>query len=291
MKQLLFLLALFISSFTSYSQTFVDTTKRWNVAECSSGPFGVMCLPVSYKLEGDTTIGSNLYKKLYKTSDTTLTSWTLNGAMRDSAQMVYYHNLFGEYLLYNFAANVGDTIKPISFCGNNYLIVDSVDTVIVYGQLKRRLIFNFPSCGYVEEWIEDFGSKHGIINELLVNGNLVSDFGEDLLCYWQSDTVKWINQVYNNCYFITVGIEEQERSISLTVFPNPVSDFAIVRLYGQKVGWNWTLYNSIGQPVQLIENISDSQLRIEKGILTAGVYMYQVRTENQILSTGKFMIK
>jgi hypothetical protein len=250
-----------------------------------------MCQPVSYKLEGDTTIGSDLYKKLYKTSDTTLTSWTLNGAMRDSVQMVYYHDFFGEYLLYNFAANVGDTIKPISFCANNYLIVDSVDSVIVYGQLKRRLIFNFPSCGYVEEWIEDIGSNHGVVNELLVNGNLVPDGGTDLLCYWQSDTVKWINQVYNDCYFRTVGIEEQNSSIGLTVSPNPFMDFAIIRLHGLDARWNWSLYNSIGQTVQIVEDISDSQLSIEKGELAAGVYIYQVRTEKQVVSTGKLILE
>ncbi len=291
MKQLLFLLALFISSLASYSQAFVDTTKLWNVTECSSGPFGVMCLPVSYKLEGDTTIGSNLYKKLYKTSDTTLTSWFLNGAMRDSVQMVYYHDFIAEYLIYNFAANVGDTIKPISFCANNYLIVDSVDTVIVHGQLKRRLIFNFPSCAYVEEWIEDIGSNHGVINELLVNGNLVPDGGTDLLCYWQSDTVKWINQVYNDCYFRTVGIQEQNSSISIRIFPNPFSDFTIVQLQGLKGKWSWTLYNSIGQTVQFVDNIAESQLKIEKGDLIAGVYMYQVRKEKQVVSTGKLMLK
>ena len=171
MNQFYILFALITSTLTATSQGFVDTTKLWNVAECSVGPFGEDCRTTSYKLHGDTTIGIHTYKKLYVGMDTTLTNGTLIGAMRDSGQKVYYNNALGEHLLYNFGANVGDTIKPLSylFCSENYLIVDSVDTVIVHGQSKRRLIFNFLSCLYTEEWIEYIGSNNGLIKELIIN--------------------------------------------------------------------------------------------------------------------------
>ena len=293
MKNFYILFALITSILTATSQTFVDTTKLWNVAVCSVGPFSVYCETRSYKLLGDTTIGLFTYKKLYVSYDTTLTSWGVLGAMRDSGQKVYYNNFFGEYLLYNFGANVGDTIEtfPYPFCLENYLVVDSIDTVIIHGHPKRRLIFNFPSCGYNEEWIEDIGSNHGVINEFIVNGDLVDDFGEDLLCYWQNDTVKWINPIYNDCYYTTVGIEENVNQIFSTVSPNPFSDFATINLHGFKGNWNWKLYNSFGQIVQLVNNIVDSQLTIKNENLTPGVYMYQIYTEKQNIFSGKVTIQ
>lgn len=290
-KQICILYVFATSTILSTAQSFVDTTKLWNVAECFAGPFGSYCSPISYKLQGDTVLGLNTYKKLYWTTDTTLTNWGLDGALRDSGQKVFYHNFSYEYLLYDFGANVGDTIESILFCSFNHLIVDSVDTITIYGQPKRRLIFNYPNCAYTEEWIEDIGSNHGVINEFIVNGNLVWDFGELLLCYWQNDTVKWINPAFNDCFYKTVGIKEQYNPNYLTITPNPFKDVATAELHGVKSKWTWTLYNSIGQRVQHIENIDNSHLTIKREHLETGVYLYQVWNGKQIIVTGKLAIE
>ncbi len=290
-QQICILFAFTTSTMRATSQTFVDTTKLWSIAECSAGPFSSYCHPVSYRLQGDTILGLYSYKKLYQTTDTTLTNWGLDGALRDSGQKVFYHNFNNEYLLYDFGANVGDTIESILFCSYNYLIVDSVDTITIHGQPKRRLIFNFPGCAYTEEWIEDIGSNHGVINEFILNGDLVWDFAEFLLCYWQNDTVKWINPEYNDCYFNTVGIDEQYNTNYFTITPNPFTDFAIAELHGIKSKWTWTLYNFIGQRVQHVENIDNSHLTIKKEYLATGVYLYQVWNGKQIIVTGKLLIE
>ncbi|MBK8365242.1 MAG: hypothetical protein IPL24_16695 [Bacteroidetes bacterium] len=138
----IFITLIFLSK-TSKSQTFVDTTKLWNVLQCYSGPFGSDCETYSYRLSGDTTLGVYQYKKLLQTNDTTLIYWSLKGAMRDSGQKVFYTDFFNEYLLYDFGANVGDTIRSIFFCQDTLLVVDSVDTVMIDADFKRRLFFNF----------------------------------------------------------------------------------------------------------------------------------------------------
>lgn len=291
MKHFYIIFAFFIVSITANSQSFVDTTKLWNVVECYSGPFGSDCITMSYKLQGDTSIGLNSYKLFYQTSDTTLNNWFLRGAMRDSGQRVFFTDFVYEYLLYHFGANVGDTIEPINFCAENYLIVDSVDTVLINGQPKRRMLFNFQNCTYREEWIEDIGSIHGPVNEFLLNGVFVFDLGLDLLCYWKNDTVQWINPTYNDCYFVLTGINEPINTVSLSISPNPINDYAIIQLKGTYSNWNWALYNSIGLKVQNIENIKEPQLRIYRDNLSAGVYLFQVRNEKGILSTGRLIIQ
>ncbi len=289
MKFVYILTTLLFLSKTSRAQSFADTTKLWNVAQCSAGPFGSSCFTASYKLMGDTTVGQYQYKKIYKTLDTALASWTLRGAMRDSGQKVFYTDFLNEYLLYDFDANVGDTIRSILFCQDTLLIVDSVDTILVDGVTKRRLLFNFPGCTYREVWIEDIGSVHGIINQTTVYGNLVADLGEDLLCYWQNDTVRWINPVYNDCYYVTLGISERNLVIP-KLFPNPVNDISTIELDGINGAWNWQLYNIYGQVVQSTDNIKNSQYEIKRGGLPAGVYFYYIDSKNSIVTKGKLII-
>ncbi len=275
-----------------YSQTVVDTVKLWNVAYCSAGGLGFVCETVSYKFQSDTTINSYQYKILLKTSDTTLSNWWAEGAMREVGSKIYYYNYSDqtEYLVYDFGANLGDTIKAITFCGN-YLIVDSVDTLMINGQARRRLIFNFPSCLYTEEWIEGIGSNHGIVNMFSVFGFLPFDSGEELLCYWEDGFVKWINPAYNQCYYVTTEIYEQISNSSISVFPNPLIDVAKVELNSISKNWSWELYSSIGQLVQEKCNITTNSLEIDKGHLPAGIYFYQVRTADSKKYFGKLVVE
>ena len=104
--------------------------------------------------------------------------------------------------------------------------------------------------------------------------------------------MKWINPTYNDCYVIFgVGINEQSKKPSFTVFPNPLIDFAIVELSEFNKKWTWMLYDSFGQCLQNISNISDAQLKIIKGDLSAGIYFYQVRTDDSLIGLGKLIIE
>jgi len=74
----IFITLLFLSN-TSRPQTFSDTTKLWNVAQCFAGPFGSNFFTASYNLMGDTTFGQSQYKKIYETLDSALANWSLKG--------------------------------------------------------------------------------------------------------------------------------------------------------------------------------------------------------------------
>jgi len=292
MKKLFFLFALSSFSQSLFSQSFVDTTKRWSVTQCSASVWGGgLCNSGTFKLEGDTNIGARNYKKLL-VGDSTLTSWYLQGGLRNSGQKVFYHDFWNEYLLYDFSANVGDTIDSISFCLDNYLVVDSVDTVMMAGQARRRLIFDFStSCGgYINEWVEGIGSNHGLINNLDVYGTFVADFWESLVCYWEDDTLRWMNPDYNTCYYFTLGIDELTKNAT-RIYPNPVHGKAIIELAGISKRWIWTLYNSLGQIVSQEENIDKNIYHFDKGELTNGIYFYQVHSNGVLISSGKLCIE
>jgi hypothetical protein len=77
----------------------------------------------------------------------------------------------------------------------------------------------------------------------------------------------------------------------INVYPNPFSDYATVEVNEMNSPWNWTLYNTMGQEVQRIENIAEQQLMIEKGSLASGIYPYMVSIAEEIVQYGKLVIE
>jgi hypothetical protein len=266
------------------AQTFVDTTKLWSTLECSVGPFGADCMPVYYKLKGDTIIDTRHYTNLHMTSDTTLLTWFPSGAIRDTANKAFFHDFVTEHLLYDFTANAGDTIKPISFCSSVFLIVDSVDSILVHGEMKRRILFHWPSCITTEEWIEDIGSIHGLTSQLSLYGILAADRGSDLLCYWQNDTLKFSNSLYNNCYYRTTGIRDTEHSRAVIVHPNPAKGNIHCKIDQSKESLNRVvLKNLTGQTIYENSQVSLGNFQIHSidlSRLSDGLYILEIMNEN-----------
>ena len=55
--------------------------------------------------------------------------------------------------------------------------------------------------------------------------------------------------------------------------------------------WNWKMYNSLGQTVQHVEHITNSSLTVNRGNLVAGIYFYEVQTDNGVIKSGKLMVE
>lgn len=101
-------------------------------------------------------------------------------------------------------------------------------------------------------------------------------------CEGQSNTVN---------LFLSVGdVNAGDNSIVLR--PNPFSDFAVLTFDNvQRLSHSFKLYNVQGQLVQEATNITSGELRIERGILPAGIYYYQLYKENSIVGNGKLVIQ
>lgn len=86
----------------------VDTNKVWSIGQCYCGGWASWSTGY-WKIYGDTTFNSLLYKKVWTTGDSTLnTGWSIDGLIReDSIKKIFYYYLFDsqEYLLYDFDLN------------------------------------------------------------------------------------------------------------------------------------------------------------------------------------------
>lgn len=76
------------------------------------------------------------------------------------------------------------------------------------------------------------------------------------------------------------------------IYPNPFSQYAKLEFENLKnENNNLLIYNSFGQLVRSIDNIITGQVQIERGELTIGLYLFQLRTDKEIITSGKFIIE
>jgi len=76
------------------------------------------------------------------------------------------------------------------------------------------------------------------------------------------------------------------------IYPNPLNDYTTLEFYNpQKEIHILKLYNTQGQLVRTISNITTKKIRIERKNLAAGLYFYQLLKESEIHYSGKLLIR
>lgn len=93
-----------------------------------------------------------------------------------------------------------------------------------------------------------------------------------------------------NC--VVTGFNTTENNAMWSLFPNPINESS--SLYFENANCEIrTLveYNSLGEKVREIPNITGSVVKIEKGDLPQGIYLFELLSENKIVLKGKFFIE
>ncbi len=87
-----------------------------------------------------------------------------------------------------------------------------------------------------------------------------------------------------------VGVQGCEHRIDPMVYPNPFSDFCIV--YFKEIVSNATfrIYDPSGKLLRIIENISGTYIRIDRGYLPAGICFFELILGGKTVSTGKLIV-
>lgn len=210
MKTIITSVLLLFTSLT-YSQSnyqIADSTKEWNTVNTGLNPGSIIeCNGTTTNFfGGDTLVNGFNYLIVLETEDTLQSEPVHVGLLREDTvtKQVFFKMEEDEGLVYDFNINVGDIIfidNYYIYSPNIRLCCDSIDTVVINGQNKRRFYFNyFPSQGlYDEIWIEGIGSNHG----LLFNGYLaagISGAGHQLSCCSQNDTLIYFDSAFQACY-------------------------------------------------------------------------------------------
>ena len=87
------------------------------------------------------------------------------------------------------------------------------------------------------------------------------------------------------------GIIEPLKSNIISVYPNPLTDFTTLEFENlTRESHTLTLYDTQGQLVRTISNITSDKLIIRRKNLTSGLYILQLRNDKEVRANGKLAI-
>ena len=285
MKTTLLTLVLFMISINIYSQNLVQDNKIWNVVNCMN--WGG-CWTESFKIDGDTTIDQTEYKKLLRTTDTTLTNWGFFAAIRevDNRVFIKYPSLDSENILYDFNLLVGETFSGFYYDCPFELVLQEIDTItLLNGEQREKFIF---SDG--EQWIKGIGSLYGLIYVGVYWCE--ADMYYDLSCCFENGEQIFQSDNYESCFTNTVGVDEKNKQTNYKIYPNPFTNSAIIKFnYSDSQDYILQIINQSGQIIQTLKNITSGEIEIKKGDMKNGVYFYRLQNSNGIVAKGKMIIK
>ena len=124
------------------------------------------------------------------------------------------------------------------------------------------------------------GTHPSLIGEQKVANLLLNFFSTD------STTTPWF--MGNGCSLTSVI--ENSISNSISVFPNPFSTQTTLRSDNFCKNATLTVYNSFGQTVKEINNISGQAVILLRENLSSGLYFVRLTQDNKVIAAGKLVI-
>lgn len=273
------LFAAILLSQLAFSQNFISENKLWHVKGES---WGTIYTEI-FKIEGDTTINSVNYQKLWYIWDSTMNNFSLNGFLREESNVVYYlrNNYDSEGVLYDFNLETGDTTIIINeYCDDVQVIVTGTDTVEYFGIPRKRWMLDGWTDDY---WIEGIGSNYGLIYSELFY--CTADIYFELLCFHENDTLFYIKPYEDECYQSNVGIDEKSGESHVMIMPNPVIQGQSFVVQCNSGICKMEILSSSGVLVKQITADLEKSLSISSRGLMPGLYLVRMKTaEGQVLS-------
>jgi hypothetical protein len=255
------------------TNSLIDTNKLWSTLT----RYGQYSTSETYftKFIGDTAINSLHYYKVFRTFDEGMISWINDGYIReDSSQKVFYKKNISEneVLFYDFNAHVDDTVfRYINQFVTVPLKVDSIDSINIAGSIKKRMFLWATNSAHVDEiWIEGIGSLLGIFFSGYYG--VFDSQSHSLLCFYEKDTLKYINTFYNDCY-IVVGVNEISGNTAFSVFPNPNNGTFVITSNAKQ--YQIEIFNLLGEKVYS-ETSLKTKTEIDISSQTVGIYFLKI---------------
>lgn len=281
----IFALAFAIANAQSYIyHPFPDSDAVWRVdyydysnPNCQWGP----CAQYYYTLGKDTLIGSYLYKSVIPRG-----SGGLGGFIRQDISMkkVYVRvSDSTEKLLYDFTLNKGDTLQPnnINVWSLDTIVVNSVDSVLINGQYRKRWVLSPPIFNDTTMLIEGIGSNRGLFESIIKSG--FEEWAE-LVCFEQNGKKIFPDTLGDTCQLL-MGIpmaKRQEENNGVKIYPNPINQNAIVEFENLKKESAYIqIFNFLGQEVYRIFTVNNKVV-LNNEDYRKGVYLIKLSLGDSI---------
>jgi hypothetical protein len=252
-----------------------------------------------YRIRHDSLVNNTLYHAVYASSDSVYNtaSETLKCFIREDASWKVYcryadyptHQDTTEFLLYDFAASLGDTIVTRCCSGSqpSQLVVSGFDSVIVGNAYRKKteLYAAGPSGPSTFSWVEGVGDiENGILHPEVP----ALDWWATLLCFSENNIIQWQNGM-GSCYIVT-AINEINHNSKLSIYPNPFNTTATLSLEGNSSALDVFMYDITGRAVYHTST-GNKEIVLDRTMLGSGMYFIKVFSGPELLGIEKVMIE
>ena len=233
-------------------------------------------------LSDDTLVDGVRYTKVLETRNGEGTP-RLATLLREEDGKVWKRESATDILIYDFTAQVGDTLRFGDFHEFDFFVVDSISIEQIGGKDRRKFWFGleYDFTGEpvaIETWTEGIGSDMGL---LFSGWYYVTGGYYRALCFHQNGELLWQNDYYGTCMIDAV---EEEVAPAVTVYPNPASE--TVRIEGLEPA-EVQVYNTLGQ---MVKTVKDSH-EINMAGLPQGVYLLRIADADGNIYTNKITVR
>ena len=286
----------------SYSQAnWFPTDARWTYSWAAFGGWGYVSMEV---LPGDTLLGNQLYKKVlitdyligdYNEIDTAVSELRL---FYEKDDRVYVRE-GGNRLLYDFTAEVGDTLDFMYFGGISpeVFIVDSIGTIDVNGVALRFQDIKFndlfePGEFWEMRVMEKIGS---VSTHFLYDNTVIQPFdfpSYNIECYRDEEVGYYRPWPFSNadCDEITSESSLDNTKTDMSIYPNPFQD--VIRIHFSNTDFDHVIIvDMLGRMYQVNSNFHENYLEVDLHHLNEGVYIISLINEKGLVVKSEKVIK
>lgn len=277
-KQLLVITTLLLILNVTYAQTnvyqpFPSDSAVWFFI--SQGPPPGNSTWSFTKWLGDTLINSKSYTKVFQAPGSL--NWSYSGGIRQDIpnEKIYFVNLNGVEQDISVSQHliVGDSM--ILSCP---MVIESIDSAQIGTKFHKLYNLQNSSLQCSGTYIVGVGmtSEEGF------------EYGSNLVCF----SVGNINQIgtTTHCQLTTSVTESTKSENKLFVFPNPFSFSTTLKTNDNFKNAILTVYNSFGQQVKQIKNISGQTFTLYRDNFPSGLYYIRLIRDNKLIMTDKLII-
>ena len=231
-------------------------------------------------ISDDTLVEGVRYTKVLETRNGEGTP-RLAALLREENGKVWKRESSTDLLLYDFTAQVGDTVRFGDFAES--FVVDSISIEQIGGVDRKKIWFGleYDITGEpyaIETWTEGIGSDMG----LLFSGWFYATGGYyQALCFHQNGELLWQNEYYGTC--MVDAVDEMDIS-PISLYPNPAS--GVTHIEGVEAA-EVQAYNALGQLVKTVRGSNE----VDVSGLPEGLYLLRITDGHGMNHTAKMAVK